>query len=59
MAQYSMIPSKTMLCKLLDGHPVRVVDYDPIKHKVRVKSLRTGLPFTVNRAFVVLPQPTA
>jgi hypothetical protein len=59
MPKYSMIPSKTMRCKLADGHPVRVVDYDPTKQKVRVKSLRTGLPFTVNRAFVSLPQPTA
>ena len=41
-----------MICKLADGHPVRVVDYNPTTGKIRLKSLRTGLPFAVNKAEV-------
>jgi hypothetical protein len=47
-----LIPIKTMICKLADGHPVRVVDYNPTTGKIRLKSLRTGLPFAVNKAEV-------
>ncbi|HEX8656471.1 MAG TPA: hypothetical protein VF690_03005 [Hymenobacter sp.] len=42
-------PRETMICQLADGHQVRVVDYDHSTEKMRVKSLRTGLPLKVHR----------
>lgn len=47
-----MVPRKLMVCKLADGHLVRVIDLNQKTDKVRVKSLRTGLPFSIQRAFL-------
>jgi hypothetical protein len=48
----TMIPRKTTICKLADGHQVRIIDMNAVTEKVRVKSLRTGLPFSVQRCFL-------
>jgi hypothetical protein len=47
-----LVPRKLMICQLADGHPVRVIDLDKKTDKARVKSLRTGLPFSIHRAFL-------
>ena len=55
-----LIPAKLLICKLADGHKVRVLGLDPKTDKLKVKSLRTGLPFTIARSFVYeLDKPAA
>lgn len=47
-----LVPRQLMLCQLADGHPVRVLSLNPKTDKLKVKSLLTGLPFTISRSFV-------
>ena len=50
-----LAPQKTAIVELLDGRKVRIVSFDPFTKKVNVKSLATGLPFTVTESEVRLP----
>lgn len=47
-----LVPRKLMLCQLADGHPVRVLSLNSKTDMLKVKSLRTGLPFSIARSFV-------
>ena len=49
MREFLLKPAKLMVCELENGHPVRVVNLDSTSQKVRVVSLRTGLPFQTTR----------
>jgi hypothetical protein len=41
------IPRNTAILETLEGKKVRVVSWDTTTNKVKVKCLKTGLPFTV------------
>ena len=45
--QKLLIPTKLTVCQLADGHRVRIIEVNETNQLVRVKSLRTGLPFRV------------
>jgi hypothetical protein len=47
-----LVPRQLMIAQLADGHPVRVLSLDAKTDKVKVKSMRTGLPFSISRSFV-------
>lgn len=42
-----MIPRSTSIMETLEGKKVRIVSWDQKTNKVKVKCLKTGLPFTV------------
>ncbi|MDB5270879.1 MAG: hypothetical protein JWP58_3919 [Hymenobacter sp.] len=47
-----LVPRKLLLCQLADGHPVRVLSLNSKNDQLKVKSMRTGLPFFISRSFV-------
>lgn len=50
--KHVQVPRSLMICQLADGHRVRVLSRNPQTDVLRVKSLRTGLPFAIARSFV-------
>lgn len=55
-----LVPRKLMICQLADGHPVRVLRLDSKTDQLKVRSMRTGLPFSISRSFVYeAPKPAA